>query len=231
MRVLLVGINPGVLSARDRASLRGSDQPLLEPPLRTRHGPRAAHARRRRAVAEWGIGITNLVARPSPGIDDLQPAEYLEGWTILEKKIERFRPEIVAFVGVTMYRALWKVLGAPSEPPVIKPGFQKATVHGARLFVLPNPSGRNAHFSYHDMLAAFRALRRPIAGDQCAATGAASAARPLHQQHQRHQQQEHDPEQLEEPDERHHRRLPLHHAEQRGVGAAGRGRRRRRRRP
>lgn len=109
----------------------------------------------------WGIGMTNLVARPTPGIDTLRPEEYLQGWTILEKKIEHFRPEIVAFVGVTMYRALWRAIGHTAAPE-IRPGFQKATVHGARLFVLPNPSGRNAHFSYADMLAAFRALARAL---------------------------------------------------------------------
>ena len=112
-------------------------------------------------LPEWGIGMTNLIARPSPGIDDLSPAEYLEGWKILEKKIELVRPDIVAFVGVTMYRALWRVLGHVAAP-VITPGFQKMSVHGARLFVLPNPSGRNAHFSYDDMLRAFRGLARAM---------------------------------------------------------------------
>jgi double-stranded uracil-DNA glycosylase len=109
----------------------------------------------------WGIGMTNLVARPTPGIDTLRPEEYLEGWTILEKKIDRYRPEVVAFVGVTMYRALWRVIGH-AKGLEVKPGFQKATVHGARVFVLPNPSGRNAHFSYADMLAAFRSLARAL---------------------------------------------------------------------
>ena len=122
-------------------------------------------------LPDWGIGMTNLIARPSPGIDDLSPAEYQEGWKILETKIELVRPDIVAFVGVTMYRALWRVLeqaalGRPTPRgvggPGIKPGFQKATVHGARLFVLPNPSGRNAHFSYDDMLRAFRTLGRAM---------------------------------------------------------------------
>jgi hypothetical protein len=72
-----------------------------------------------------------------------------------------------------MYRTLWKVIaGGPSASPkpkpkakagpVIKPGFQHATVHGARIFVLPNPSGRNAHFQYDEMLKAFRALARAI---------------------------------------------------------------------
>ncbi len=122
-------------------------------------------------LPQWGIGMTNLIARPSPGIDVLKPQEYLDGWKILEQKIDRYRPQIVAFVGVTMYRALWKVINqgalvSPRPPgvggPIIKPGFQKASVHGARLFVLPNPSGRNAHFSYADMLAAFRELAKAM---------------------------------------------------------------------
>ena len=75
--------------------------------------------------------------------------------------------------------------------PVIKPGFQKATVHGARLFVLPNPSGRNAHFSYDDMLRAFRALGRAMRRCRAPVRARRPAARLLHQQHQRQQQQEH----------------------------------------
>ena len=110
------------------------------------------------------MGITNLVARPSPGIDDLKPSEYIEGWKTLEDKVERYRPEIVAFVGVTLYRALWKVLTRSSHRRLthIHAGFQRVTIHGARVFVLPNPSGRNANFSYDEMLDAFRALRRAI---------------------------------------------------------------------
>src|SRR5437868_9065957 len=160
-RVILVGINPGVMSATLGHHFAGPtnrfwgllyEAGIVPEPITHEDDVR---------LPEWGIGMTNLVARPSPGIDDLSPGEYQEGWKILEKKIERFRPDIVAFVGVTMYRALWRVLGHV-EAPVIKPGFQNATVHGARLFVLPNPSGRNAHFSYDDMLRAFRALRRAI---------------------------------------------------------------------
>lgn len=171
MRVILVGINPGVLSARSGHHFAGPTNRFWGLLYAARIVPEPVTHEDDVRLPEWGIGMTNLVARPSPGIDDLVPAEYLEGWKILDKKIERFRPEIVAFVGVTMYRALWRVLevAAPGSPrhaggggPVIKPGFQRATVHGARLFVLPNPSGRNAHFSYDDMLRAFRSLGRAI---------------------------------------------------------------------
>lgn len=161
VRVILVGINPGVMSATTGHHFAGPtnrfwgllyESGIVPEPITHEDDVR---------LPEWGIGMTNLIARPSPGIDVLTPQEYIDGWTILEKKIDRYRPAIVAFVGVTMYRALWKVLGH-DRTPEIKPGFQHATVHGARIFVLPNPSGRNAHFSYEAMLDAFQGLARAI---------------------------------------------------------------------
>lgn len=169
--MILVGINPGVMSATTGHHFAGPSNRFWGLLYEAGIVPQPVTHEDDVRLPEWGIGMTNLVARPSPGIDDLSPAEYLEGWKILEKKIEVVRPDIVAFVGVTMYRALWRVLGqVPVAGPkprgvgaaVITPGFQKATVHGARLFVLPNPSGRNAHFSYADMLRAFKTLGRAI---------------------------------------------------------------------
>ena len=171
--MILVGINPGVMSATTGHHFAGPTNRFWGLLYEAGIVPHPITHEDDVRLPEWGIGMTNLVARPTPGIDTLSPAEYLEGWKILEKKIERVQPDIVAFVGVTMYRALWKVLTQPGPPPaapkpkgeggpVIKPGFQKATVHGARLFVLPNPSGRNAHFSYAEMLSAFKALGRAI---------------------------------------------------------------------
>ena len=73
-------------------------------------------------------------------------------------------PAIVALVGITLYRAIRPLLGAHEKLPggAIEPGFQPETIHGARIFVLPNPSGRNANFSYDEMLAAFTTLRRAV---------------------------------------------------------------------
>lgn len=161
VRVLLIGINPGVMSATSGHHFAGPTNRFWGLLYESGIVPEPVTHEDDDRLPQFGIGMTNLIARPSPGIDVLKPQEYLDGWKILEQKIDRFRPKIVAFVGVTMYRALWKVLGH-TEAPVIKPGFQKATVHGARLFVLPNPSGRNAHFSYDDMLAAFSELARAM---------------------------------------------------------------------
>ena len=109
-----------------------------------------------RRLPEWGFGITNLVPRPTPGIDTLRPEEYAAGERALRRKIRRVKPEVVAFVGVTLFRAVFK--RRPGE--AIALGLQPELLEGARVFVLPNPSGRNANFSYAEMLAAFTALRR-----------------------------------------------------------------------
>ena len=160
VRLLLIGINPGVMSATTGHHFAGPTNRFWRLLYESGIVPQPVTHEDDVRLPAWGIGMTNLVARPTPGIDTLRPAEYLEGWAVLEKKIEQYRPEIVAFVGVTMYRALWKVIGGSGSD--IKPGFQRATVHGARVFVLPNPSGRNAHFSYDDMLASFRSLARAL---------------------------------------------------------------------
>jgi double-stranded uracil-DNA glycosylase len=107
-------------------------------------------------LPEWGFGITNLVARETPGIDTLSRQECTAGIERLRAKVRRFKPEIVAFVGVSLYRWIFDVKGA------VALGAQRITFEGAQVFVLPNPSGRNANFTYAEMLAAFRKLRRRL---------------------------------------------------------------------
>ena len=169
IKVLLIGINPGVMSAATGHHFAGPSNRFWKLLYESGLVPEPITSEDDRRLTEWGLGMTNLVARPSPGIDDLKPQEYLDGWRVVEEKIARYRPAIVAFVGVTMYRALRKVIGQVPDPapravrPASAPislGFQRATVQGARIFVLPNPSGRNANFTYAEMLASFRGLRR-----------------------------------------------------------------------
>ena len=168
--MLFVGINPGVRSAQTGHHFAGYsnrfwkllwDARLVREPISYADDDR---------LPEWGFGITNLIARPSPGIDDLRPAEYVDGWHALEKKIERFKPQVVALIGVTLYRAMLPILstlreddGAPTRRAGASVlGRRTETIHGAQVFVLPNPSGRNANFTYAEMLAAYRSLKRAL---------------------------------------------------------------------
>ena len=167
VRVLFVGINPGVRSAMTGHHFAGFsnrfwkllfESGLVPEPITFEHDDR---------LPEFGFGITNLIPRPSPGINDLVPSDYIEGWKTLDRKIRRYRPKVVALVGVTLYRAIEPLLAgevdrrtrAAMRSRPIALGLQPSVMHGARVFVLPNPSGRNANFSYAEMLAAFTALR------------------------------------------------------------------------
>jgi double-stranded uracil-DNA glycosylase len=162
LHVLFVGINPGVRSAITGHHFAGYSNRFWKLLSDSRLVPQAITYEDDVRLPAWNLGITNLIARPSPGIDDLRPAEYIEGWKVLDRKLRRYRPKVVALVGVTLYRAILPLLdGAPqARKRASFVGLQPASVHGAPIFVLPNPSGRNANFSYAEMLKAFVELRR-----------------------------------------------------------------------
>jgi TDG/mug DNA glycosylase family protein len=106
-------------------------------------------------LPEWGFGITNIVARPTAGIDSLAPSEYVVGRVRLRRKVLRYRPSLVPLVGVTVFRAMF-----PERRGPVSLGLQPETIGTSAVFVLPNPSGRNANFSYQEMVTAYRALAR-----------------------------------------------------------------------
>ena len=108
-------------------------------------------------LPDWGYGITNVVARASPGIDELKPEEYAAGRLRLRAKVRRYYPDIVAFVGITVYRAMF-----PEHRGAVGIGLQEERLGEAVVFVLPNPSGRNANYSYDEMLRAYRTLARHL---------------------------------------------------------------------
>jgi double-stranded uracil-DNA glycosylase len=172
VRVLFVGINPGVRSATTGHHFAGFSNRFWRLLRESKLVPEPITFEDDGRLTEWQLGITNLIARPTPGINDLRPAEYVEGWRLLSRKIRRYRPAVVALVGVTLYRAILPLLSdvplaerrAARNAPDRVLGLRPETVHGARLFVLPNPSGRNANFTYDEMLAAFRSLRRFLRG-------------------------------------------------------------------
>jgi double-stranded uracil-DNA glycosylase len=172
VRVLFVGINPGVRSAVTGHHFAGFSNRFWKLLRESKLVPEPITYEDDSRLVEWQLGITNLIARPSPGINDLRPAEYIEGWNILSRKIRRYKPAVVALVGVTLYRAILPLLpGVPAAErrtarlsPDNVLGLRPETIHGARLFVLPNPSGRNANFSYGEMLEAFQELATYLKG-------------------------------------------------------------------
>jgi TDG/mug DNA glycosylase family protein len=156
VRALFVGINPGIRSSATGHHFAGYSNRFWTLLYESRLVTEPIGYEDDRRLPEWGFGITNLIPRPTPGIDTLRPEEYAAGERALRRKIRRVKPEVVVLVGVTLARVLFKRRAGE----VITLGLQPEPLEGARVFVLPNPSGRNAHFSYEKMLAAFTALRR-----------------------------------------------------------------------
>jgi TDG/mug DNA glycosylase family protein len=157
VRVLFVGINPGVRSARTGHHFAGFSNRFWKLLYESRLVPEPVTYEDDDRLPDFGYGITNIVPRPTPGIDTLLPGEYVMGRVTLRRKIRRYRPAIVAMIGVTVFRAMF-----PERKGPVTLGLQVDRIGESAVFVLPNPSGRNANFTYAEMLAAFRKLKRSV---------------------------------------------------------------------
>jgi double-stranded uracil-DNA glycosylase len=155
VQLLFVGINPGVRSALTGHHFAGFSNRFWKLLYDSRLVPEPISYEDDDRLPEWGYGITNIVPRPTPGIDTLERDEYVAGRTALRRKILRYRPAVVAMVGVTVFRAMF-----PERKDAVVLGLQQELIGESRVFVVPNPSGRNANFSYAEMVAAYRALAR-----------------------------------------------------------------------
>ncbi len=111
------------------------------------------------ATFGYGIGLTNIVARPSSSSSDLDPEEYEAGRRTLRAKIERYRPKVTAYIGITVLREIWPEISTNPTPKKLECGYRPETIGKTALFVLPNPSGRNAHYSYTQMLDCWKKLK------------------------------------------------------------------------
>jgi double-stranded uracil-DNA glycosylase len=153
VRVLFVGINPGVRSSLTGHHFAGYSNRFWKLLYDSGLVPRPVTCEDDDRLPEWGYGITNVVSRPSASMAALKREEYVAGSARLRRKVQRYRPAVVALVGVTVFRSLF-----PERRGPVSFGLQPVTIEGAPVFVLPNPSGRNASVSYEGMLKAFRAL-------------------------------------------------------------------------
>ena len=157
VRVLFVGINPGVRSALTVHHFAGFSNRFWKLLYESGLVPEPIGFRDDDRLPEWGFGITNIVPRATPGIDTLEKQEYIDGRVRLRRKVLRYRPTVVAAVGVTVFRALF-----PERRGPLTLGRQPERIGDSAVFVLPNPSGRNANYSYKEMLAAFSLLRKAL---------------------------------------------------------------------
>ena len=153
LKVLFVGINPGLYSgAVGRHFARPGNRfwPALQHAGLT---PGLLSPYEERELLKHGCGITNLVNRATATAAELTARELRAGRRRLTSNVQRYRPRIVAVLGLGAYQAAFACAG-------IRIGEQENRIGNSRVWVLPNPSGLNAHYQTVDFARFFRRLRR-----------------------------------------------------------------------
>ncbi len=157
-RILFVGINPSLTSARVGHHFAGPGNPFYRLLHAAGFVPRPLTFVDDVRLPEYGLSLTNIAERATREAAELTAADYARGRKRLARTIATIRPAVVAFVGSTAYRQFF----GPSSSS--GPGAKPERVCGAAVFVVPNPSGRNAAYaSFVDKLVWYRRLKRWVA--------------------------------------------------------------------
>jgi TDG/mug DNA glycosylase family protein len=150
--VLFAGINPGLYTAAIGRHF-GRPGNRFWPALHAAgFTDRRLAPHEDRTLLSLGYGITNVVARATASADELTQEELVAGGRTLAAKVRRARPRILAVLGIGAYRSAF---GRPRAAL----GPQEETVGETRIWILPNPSGLNAHYRAEDLARLFRELR------------------------------------------------------------------------
>jgi TDG/mug DNA glycosylase family protein len=150
--VLFVGINPGLYTAATGHHFARPGNRFWPALHAGGFTERLLRPDEERDLLKGGYGIANVVNRATAEASELSSAEIVAGGRRLAAKVRRYRPHVVALLGLTTYRVAF-------DRPRVRLGRQPEDLAGATLWVLPNPSGLNAHFKPSDFAQLFRALR------------------------------------------------------------------------
>jgi TDG/mug DNA glycosylase family protein len=153
LAVLFCGINPGLYTAAIGHHF-GRPGNRFWPTLHTSgFTPRLFDPSEEQELLPLGYGITNVVARATAAADELSEREMIAGGKILREKVLKFAPRYLAVLGISAYRVAFAC-------PKAVIGLQPEPIGQTRVWVLPNPSGLNAHYQGKDLAKVFRALRK-----------------------------------------------------------------------
>jgi len=155
LSVVFCGINPGLYSAATGCHFARPGNRFWPALYRSGFTPRPMLPQEQFDLLAYKLGVTNLVDRGSARAEELSPAELSEGGRRLARKMRRLRPQWLAVLGVGAYRTAFAERAA-----VI--GAQARTIGPTRIWVLPNPSGLNAHYTLDRLVEQFADLRRAV---------------------------------------------------------------------
>ena len=152
LTVLFSGINPGLVSAWTGHHFARPGNRFWPALHRSGFTPRQLRPDEQEELLGLGLGVTNVVARATARADELSAEELLAGGEVLGRKVLALEPAWLAVVGVTAYRAAF-------AEPRARIGAQERRIGRTRVWVLPNPSGLNAHYTPAALAEEFARLR------------------------------------------------------------------------
>ncbi|WP_025410618.1 G/U mismatch-specific DNA glycosylase [Gemmatirosa kalamazoonensis] len=155
LAVLFCGINPGLYTAATGHHFARPGNRFWPALHAGGFTDRVLQPWEERLLLPSGYGITNVVERTTATAAELAPEELAAGGRVLVAKVQRYRPRVLAVLGVTAYRAAF-------DRPRATLGLQPERIGDTALWVLPNPSGLNAHFQLDALAELFRALHRYV---------------------------------------------------------------------
>ena len=155
LKVLFCGINPGLYTAAVGHHFARPGNRFWPALFKSGFTDRLVSPFEESELLESGIGISNVVPRATATAAELTREDYTAGGRALATKVKRFRPKVVAILGVGAYRVAF-------AKPKAQIGEQPERIHDARVWVLPNPSGLNANYQLPELVKLFSALRASI---------------------------------------------------------------------
>jgi TDG/mug DNA glycosylase family protein len=155
LKLLFCGINPGLYTAAIGHHFGRPGNRFWPALYAGGFTDRLYDPRESRELLKLGYGITNLVARATNSADELTREELTAGGKIVWEKVLKYKPRYVAFVGISSYRVAF-------DKPKAVVGLQPETIGETKVWVLPNPSGLNAHYRPKDLARVFRELREAV---------------------------------------------------------------------
>jgi TDG/mug DNA glycosylase family protein len=156
LKLVFIGLNPGLYSARQGKYFARLTNRLWPALSASKFFGMKVQAGDERMLIEKGVGFTDVVKRASGQIDELSRAEIIAGAKALRRKLSRYAPQAACFIGLTGYRWLFDI---PARTKVTI-GPQDEMIGETLLYVLPSTSPANAHFSFDEIVAAFRGCKK-----------------------------------------------------------------------
>ncbi len=155
LKVLFCGINPGIWSGATGLHFAKPGNRFWKALHLGGFTDRILHPSEEHELLENGYGITSFVKRTTSRADELSKEEYIAGGKNLVRKIEKYKPNNLAVLGIGAYRTAF-------QKPKAKLGLQEEKIGKTNVWLLPNPSGLNAHYQLDDLAKLFAEVRENI---------------------------------------------------------------------